>query len=110
MPTARHYRKQNAGILKVQTGCWGPYCIWKFEGLPAKKPVNAQSCLHKCHGNMVGCVLPDVCKGVVIPRKDEQLGSATDVPGDIDGHFLDENRGQNTRPILLFDPNGTLNT
>ena len=59
---------------------------------------------------MVDCALTDVGNGVVVPRKEEQLASATDFPGDIDGHFLDENRGQDTRPILLFDPNGTLNT
>ena len=59
---------------------------------------------------MVDVTLPEVCNGVAVPRKEEQLASATDVPGNIDGQFLDENRGQDTRPILLFDPNGTLNT
>lgn len=59
---------------------------------------------------MIHCTLSEVCSGVAVPRKEEQVASATDFPGDIEGHFLDGNRGQDGRPILLFDPNGTLNT
>ena len=44
---------------------------------------------------LVGGTL-DVCNGVIVPRKEEQLASATDCLGDIAGHFLDENRGRDT--------------
>lgn len=49
----------------------------------------------------------DVRSNIVPFRKVRSPGNPNQ-PGGITGHFVDEEMGQDTRPILLFDLNGTL--
>lgn len=49
----------------------------------------------------------DVRSNIVPFRKAQSLGNPNQ-PGGITGGFVDEDTGQDTRPILLFDLNGTL--
>ena len=44
----------------------------------------------------------------IVPFRKGQGPGGANMPGGIAGYFVDDNDGQDTRPILLFDLNGTL--